>query len=557
MAEISASTVLARALRQQRIEHVFGVIGIPVNDVAPALQAEGIQFYGMHHEQGAAYAAQCLGYLTRRPGVCLTVSGPGSTNAVSALANAQANCWPLLVLSGGSDLSRRGMGDFEEMPQLEATLPYTKYSMIAQSAGRLPVYVEQATRAALYGRPGPVYVELPGDVITARVDEAEVQPATTVADPPRLQANADQIERALSALRSASRPLVIFGKGAAYSRAEDELRSLIELTGLPWLSSPMGKGLVPDDHPLSTAACRTFAIQNADLVLMIGARFNWLFHFGRPPRFAADLRVIQIDIEPEEIGHNVPAEIGIVGDARAVLGQLNAALRTQPWQFDGRDWLDQLDLERRKNVEKAEPLLESNDLPMSYYRMLRVIRDLLPADTFVTTEGAATMDISRQVLNTYEPRHRIDAGTLGTMGVGTGQAIATQIANPGSRVLALEGDSAFGFDAMEIEVAVRYRLPIVFVVANNNGIGGGPEELNYDQPLPPGCFVPNIRYEKIMEAFGGLGFYAETPEDFHRALEDAFASRQPCLVNVKINPGARRREQQFAWSTHAGATAHG
>lgn len=557
MAQIDGARIVARALKQQGIEYVFGVIGIPINDVAPAVQAEGIPFFGMRHEQGAAYAAQCIGYLTRRPGVCLTVSGPGSTNTVSALANAQANCWPMIVLSGGADLSHKGMGDFEEMPQIEATLPYTKYSMVADSAKRLPVYIEQAVRAALYGRPGPAYIELPADVITAWVDEAELQAAATVAEPPRPQAGPAQIEQALTALRSASRPLVIFGKGAAYACAEDELRQFIATTGLPWLSSPMGKGLVPDDDPLSTAACRTYAIQNADLVLMIGARFNWIFHFGRPPRFAPNLRVIQVDIAAEEIGRNVQAELGIVGDAKAVLGQLNRALASSPWRFDGRDWLGSLDEERRKNVAKAEPLLDSNELPMNYYRMLRVIRDVMPRDTFVTTEGAATMDISRQVLNTYDARHRIDAGTLGTMGVGMGQAIATQLANPSARVLALEGDSAFGFDAMEIEVAVRYRLPIVFVVANNNGIGGGPEELDYDQPLPPGCFVPNIHYEKMMEAFGGLGFYADTPEDFHRALEDAFASKRPCLVNVKISPGARRREQQFAWSTHAAPTAHG
>ena len=557
MAQVHAAQVLARALKQQGVEHVFGVIGIPVNDVAPALQAEGIQFFGMHHEQGAAYAAQCLGYLTRRPGVCLTVSGPGSTNTISPLANAQANAWPLLVLSGGSDLSRRGMGEFEEMPQIEATLPYTKLSLVAQRPERLPVYVEQAMRAALFGRPGAAYLELPGDVITSVIDEEAVERAHSVGEPPRPEATAAQIDAALAALRSAQRPLLIFGKGAAYACAEDELRRLVDLTGIPWLSSPMGKGLIPDDHPLSTAACRTYALQNADLVLMAGARFNWIFHFGQPPRFARDVRVIQIDIAPEEIGRNVPAEVGIAGDAKAVLAQINAALTAHPWRFSGDSWLQALDVERQKNVQRAEPLLDSNDLPMNFYRMLRVIRDVLPRDAIVTAEGAATMDISRQVLNTYEPRHRIDAGTLGTMGVGTGEAIAAQIANPNARVLALEGDSAFGFDGMEIEVAVRYRLPIVFVVANNNGIGGGPEELDYDQPLPPGCFVPGIRYEKIMEAFGGLGFYAETPEEFHKALEDAFAARQPALVNVRINPGARRREQQFGWSTHAGATAHG
>ncbi len=557
MGQLHAAQVLARALKQQGVEHVFGVIGIPVNDVAPALQMEGIHFYGMHHEQGAAYAAQCVGYLTRRPGVCLTVSGPGSTNTISPLANAQANAWPLLVLSGGSDLSRRGMGEFEEMPQIEATLPYTKLSLIAQKPSRLPVYIEQMMRAALFGRPGPTYLELPGDVITSAVEEDAVERASVVGEPPRPEATPAQIDAALAALKSARRPLLIFGKGAAYARAEEELRRLVASTALPWLSSPMGKGLIPDDDPLSTAACRTYALQNADLAVMVGARFNWIFHFGQPPRFAPDLRVIQIDIAAEEIGRNVPAEVGIAGDAKAVLAQFNAALAAHPWRFEGGDWLNALEMERQKNVQRAEPMLESNDLPMNYYRMLRVIRDVLPHDAFVTAVGAATMDISRQVLNTYAPRHRIDAGTLGTMGVGTGEAIATQILYPSARVLCLEGDSAFGFDGMEIEAAVRYRLPIVFVVANNNGIGGGPDELDYDQPLPPGCFVPGIRYEKIMEAFGGLGFYAETPEQFHKALEDAFATRQPSLVNVRINPGARRREQQFGWSTHAGATAHG
>ena len=551
MAELQGSTIIARALKQQGIEYVFGVVGIPVAVIAPALQREGIQYFGMRHEQAAAYAAQCIGYLTGKPGVCMVVSGPGATNTISGIANAWANCWPMIVLAGASDISRKGMGDFEEMPQIEATLPYTKYSIVAESPERLPVYVEQATRACLYGRPGPAYIELPGDIITAVVDEDDIAPAMTVKPAPRPQADPTAVEEALTALRSASRPLVIFGKGAAYSRAENELRRFIDQTGLPWLSSPMGKGMVSDDHPLSTAACRSYALQNADLVLLVGARLNWILHFGLPPRFAPGVRLIQVDIEPEEIGRNVAAEVGLVGDARAILGQFNRALDAKPWRFEGKDWLNALESERRKNIEKTEPLLESNEIPMNYYRMLRVIRDVMPRDTYVTTEGASTMDISRQVLNTFDPRHRIDAGTLGTMGVGMGQAIATQLANPKSRVLALEGDAAFGFDGMEIEIAVRYRLPIVFVVVVNNGIGGGPEELDYDQPLPPGCFTPGIRYDKIMEAFGGLGFHAETPEDFHKALEDAFASNQPCLVNVKISPGAKRREQQFAWSSAA------
>lgn len=549
MAELHGSQIIARALKQQGISTVFGLVGDPVSVVANTMQAEGIRFIGTRHEQGATFAAQCMGYLTGRPGVCMTVSGPGLTNATTGIANAWANCWPLLVLGGASELKQRGRGAFEEMPQLETVRPYVKWAAIPESAERLPVLVEEAVRTAMYGRPGPVYLELPGDIIEAMVEEDQIARAHTVPPPPRPLAPAEQIEQALASLRTARRPLAIIGKGAAYSGATAELRRFIEATGLPWLSSPMGKGLIPDDDALSVAACRTYALQNTDLVFLVGARLNWIMHFGLPPRFTEGLRLIQIDIVAEEIGRNVPAEVGMVGDAKAILGQLNKGLEAKPWHFGESDWLSSLEEEKQKNIEKAEPLLESNDLPMNYYRMLRVIRDLLPRDAYVVTEGASTMDISRQVLMTYDPMHRIDAGTLGCMGVGPGFALGAQVTHPDAVVLDLEGDSAFGFDGMEIEVAVRHRLPIIYVVVVNNGIGGGPDELDYDQPLPPSCFVPGIRYDKIMEAFGGLAFYAETPEEFHKALEDALAARQTALINVRINSGARRRPQQFAWHT--------
>ena len=549
MAKVQGSTVIARALKQQGVDVAFGLVGVPIAVIASALQEEGVRFVGTRHEQAAIYAAQCTGYLTRKVGVGMTVSGPGMTNAVTGLANAWANCWPLLVLGGASELSQKGMGGFEEMPQIEAARPYVKWAAVADNVARIPYQIAEAMRVALYGRPGPVYLELPGDIVETEIDEDQVLPANIVGPAPRPQALPEAIDQALAALRTAQRPLVIVGKGAAYSGAEDELRRFIDVTQLPWLATPMGKGLIPDDHPLSTAACRTYVLQNTDLVLLVGARLNWQLHFGLPPRFSPGLRVLQVDIAPEEIGHNVPAEVGLVGDAKAVMTQLNQALEAKPWRFGESGWMQALEREKQSNIEKVEPMLESNDIPMNYYRMLRVIRDLLPRDAFVVAEGASTMDISRQVLNTYEVRHRIDAGTLGTMGCGPGFALATQLANPDSVVLDLEGDSAFGFDGMEAEVAVRHRLPIIYVVVNNNGIGGGPEELDYDEPLPPNAFVPGIRYDKIMEAFGGLGFNAETPEEFHKALEDALKARQPSLINVKISPQARRRPQQFAWRT--------
>jgi 2-hydroxyacyl-CoA lyase 1 len=310
----------------------------------------------------------------------------------------------------------------------------------------------------------------------------------------------------------------------------------------------MGKGVVPDDHPLSVAAGRSYALQNADLVFLIGARLNWIMHFGLPPRFRKDVRVVQLDIAAEEIGTNVPTEVPLLGDARAVMTQMVAALEEDPWQVSASSpWWQALRKEIDEKRAATVPMLESTELPMNYYRPLQVIQDALPRDAIIVTEGASTMDISRQVLDNYEPRHRLDAGSWGTMGVGPGFAIAAQVANPGKRVIALEGDAAFGFDGMEVEVAVRHKLPITWIVFNNNGIGGGLTSLPADGPIPPNMFVPNARYDKVIEAFGGKGYHVETPEQFQAALQESFASGETTLINVTISTQARRRPQQFAW----------
>lgn len=550
MAQVDGGTVVAKALKSQGVKFVFGVVGIPVTTIAGACQREGITYIGTRHEQAAAYAAQAISYLTGTIGVAIVVSGPGMTNALTAFGNAWSNCWPMLLIGGASDLSQRGMGAFQEAPQVEIARPIAKWAQQETLTERIPQSIEAAIRTATWGRPGPAYLDLPADVILGSVDEEKVIYPPMAPPPPRPMSGQAEVDAAIAALKSAERPLVIVGKGTAISRAETEVQQFIENTGLPYLAAPMAKGVIPDDHPLSVGAGRTYALQNADLVFLLGARLNWMMHFGLPPRFNENVRVVQLDIAPEEIGRNVPAEVALIGDARAVMGQINAALAKEPWQFGKENaWRDGLRESIEKNRGTTEQMLNSDAVPMGYYRMLNELKEAMPRDAYVVSEGASTMDIGRQVLDNYLPRHRLDAGSWGTMGVGTGFALAAQLADPDKVVIDLEGDSAFGFSGMEVEVAVRHNLPIVFVVANNNGIGGGPSEMNRDKPLPPGSYVPNAHYEKVIEAFGGDGYFCETPDDFRKALDTAIAARRPSLITVMLDPRAQRRPQQFAWLT--------
>ena len=548
MAQIDGARLVARCLKQQGVDELFGVVGIPVTGIAAASAGEGIRYIGTRHEQAAGYAAQAISYLKGRIGACLVVSGPGMTNAISALGNAWANCWPMLLIGGSSNQALNHMGDFQAAPQVDLAKPFCKWVGQAERIELIPRYIATAVRHSISGRPGPVYLDLPGDVIASSVEEDELTYPARVEAPPAPQVDPAAVKEALASLKSARQPLAIIGKGAAWAGAEDQVRRFIEETQMPFLPSPMGKGVVPDGHPLSVAAARTYALQNADLVFTIGARLNWIMHFGLPPRFREDLRVVQLDVAAEEIGATVPAEAALVGDAKTVMAQMVAELEENPWQIAADNpWRQALDKERKAKQEATVPMLESDEVPMNYYRPLQEIQRMLPPDAFVVTEGASTMDISRQVLDNYEPRKRLDAGTWGTMGVGPGFAIAAQVANPDKRVIALEGDAAFGFDGLEVEVAVRHKLPITWIVFNNNGIGGGPANLPEGDSYPPNAFVPNARYDKVMEAFGGKGYHAETPQELRAALEESFHSGETTLINVSINPDAKRRPQQFAW----------
>ena len=549
MAEIDGATLIARSLKQQGVEHMFGIVGFPVIPVAFAAQREGINYIGFRNEQSASYAAGAVGYLTGRPAACLCVSGPGMIHGIAGASNAWSNAWPMILLGGANDSFQNGMGAFQEAPQVEAARPFVKYAARPDRVERLPYYVEQAVRSSIYGRPGATYLDLPNDIIVGQAEEDSVEWCPPCADPPRTQADPAAIERALDLLKGAERPLVIVGKGAAYARAEDEVRDFIETTRLPFLPSPMGKGVVPDDHRLSVASARSDALKNADAILLLGARLNWILHFGKPPRFRPDVKIVQLDIHPEEIGTNVPAEVGLVGDAKAIMGQLNSALEADPWSYAPETpWRQELAEAGAANKAAVEAMEQDHSSPLGYYRVLAEVREQVPRDALLVCEGSNTMDISRTVLPNYGARERLDAGTFGTMGVGLGFAIAAAVVHPDRKVVCVEGDSAFGFSGMEVETACRYQLPITFVIVNNNGIGGGVDDFDRSA-VPPMVYTPKARYEKMIEGFGGKGYYAETSEEFAAALKDALVQPVPTIVNVMIDPRAKRKPQKFEWLT--------
>jgi 2-hydroxyacyl-CoA lyase 1 len=551
MSKVDGATLIARCLKQQGVDYMFGIVGFPVGPIAAAAQKAGITYIGMRNEQAASYAAQAAGYLTGRPGACLVVSGPGVVHGLAGLANAQQNCWPMIMIGGASPTYQNGMGAFQEERQVQIASPFCKFAHAVEHVHRIPFYVEMAVRHSIYGRPGATYLDMPDDIILGEVDEEKVHEAAIVADPPRMQAMPEDIDRALNVLESAQRPLVIVGKGMAWSRAEGELRAFIERTQLPFLASPMGKGVLDDTHKLSVGAARSHALQEADVIFLMGARLNWIMHFGRPPRFNKNVRIVQLDIAPEAISQNVPAEVALVGDGRAVVGQLNKALASRQWFYPADTaWRVSMAEKSAANARQIQPMIDDNSTPTNYYRALKDISAWMPKHAVIIGEGANTMDIGRTQLPNSAPRLRLDAGSYGTMGIGMGFVIAAAVVHPDRPIISVSGDSAIGFSGMEMETVYRYRLPVKIVVLNNGGIGGGIAEFPEDRrQLPPRVLGIGARYDKMMEAFGGRGWYIEDPRELRGALDAAMAFDGPALVNVRLHHAAGRKPQQYGWHT--------
>jgi oxalyl-CoA decarboxylase len=531
------------ALKLNGLNTIYGVPGIPITDFGRMAQAEGIRVLSFRHEQNAGYAAAIAGFLTKKPGVCLTVSAPGFLNGLTALAHATTNCYPMILISGSSEreIVDLQQGDYEEMDQLAVAKTMCKAAFRILHAADIGIGVARAIRAAVSGRPGGVYLDLPaklfGQVMNA---DAGKKSLVKVIDPAPAQIPApDAIKRALDVLKGAKRPLIILGKGAAYAQADDAVRSFVEKSGVPFLPMSMAKGLLPDTHPLCAGAARSTVLKDSDVVMMIGARLNWLLSHGKGKTWgSAPKQFIQIDIEPKEMDSNVEIVAPVVGDIGSCVQALLDAMGSK-WTTPPADWINAVKTKREENVAKMAPRLMNNNNPMDYHGALGVLRTIIKErpDAILVNEGANTLDLARGVIDIYQPRKRLDVGTWGVMGIGMGQAIAAAV-ETGKPVLAIEGDSAFGFCGMEVETICRYNLPICVVIFNNNGIYRGTDVNPAGTDPATTVFVAGSRYDKMMEAFGGVGVNVTTPDELKRAVNAAMDSGKPTLINAVLDPAA-------------------
>jgi oxalyl-CoA decarboxylase len=533
------------ALKLNGLTTIYGVPGIPITDFGRMAQAAGIRVISFRHEQNAGNAAAIAGFLTQKPGVCLTVSAPGFLNGLTALANATTNCFPMILISGSSEreIVDLQQGDYEEMDQLAIAKPLCKAAFRVLHAADIGIGLARAIRAAVSGRPGGVYLDLPAKLFSQVMDaEAGAKSLVKVIDPAPAQIPAPAaVKRALDVLKGAKRPLIILGKGAAYAQADDAIRALVEKSGIPFLPMSMGKGLLPDTHPLCAGAARSTVLKDSDVVMLIGARLNWLLSHGKGKAWGEphSKKFIQIDIEPKEMDSNVEIVAPVVGDIGSCVSALLEGMGSK-WPSPPADWVGAVKSKKDENIAKMAPRLMKNSAPMDYHGALGALRTIVKErpDAILVNEGANTLDLARGIIDMYQPRKRLDVGTWGVMGIGMGFAVGAAI-ETGKPVLAIEGDSAFGFSGMEVETICRYNLPVCVVVFNNNGIYRGTDvNPSGGADVAPTVFVKDSRYDKMMEAFGGVGVNATTPDELKRAVNQAMDSGKPTLVNAVIDPAA-------------------
>ena len=536
--------LVIEALKLNGIETIYGVPGIPITDFGRMAQAEGIRVISFRHEQNAGNAAAIAGFLTKKPGVCLTVSAPGFLNGLTALANATTNCFPMILVSGSSEREVVDLqqGDYEEMDQLAIAKPLCKAAFRILHAADIGIGVARAIRAAVSGRPGGVYLDLPAKLFSQVMNaDAGHKSLVKVIDPAPAQIPAPAaVKRALDVLKSAKRPLIILGKGAAYAQADDTIRAFVEKSGVPFLPMSMAKGLLPDLHPQCAGAARSTVLKDSDVVMMIGARLNWLLSHGKGKTWGEphSKKFIQIDIEPKEMDSNVEIVAPVVGDIGSCVTALLDGMGAK-WPAPPADWISTVTSKRDENISKMAPRLMNNKSPMDYHGALGALRTIVKErpDAILINEGANTLDLARGIIDMYQPRKRLDVGTWGVMGIGMGFAVAAAI-ETGKPVLAIEGDSAFGFSGMEVETICRYNLPVCIVIFNNDGIYRGTDVNAAGSDPAPTVFVKGSRYDKMMEAFGGVGVNATSPDELKRAVNAAMDSGKPTLINAVIDPAA-------------------
>lgn len=538
--QVTGMYILAESLRRLGLMDVFGLIGIPVTEAAYAMQKIGINYYGFRFEQQAGMAAATHGYLTRKPGVLLTVSSLGFLNGLTATTNATVNCYPMIQISGASDptMVDMDMGTYEQLDQLNTARPLVKAAFRCSYAKDIPSAVARAYRAAVSGRPGGVYIDMTTPALAEIMNREDAEKLFyTPIDPytPVLP-NQDAVNRAVELLSTAKKPALLLGKGAAYAQVEDKLKELSDTYKIPYLAMSMAKGLLPDNGELSALSCRSTIMQDADVVMVVGARINWMLSFGRG-KWNKNMKFIQLDVEPTEIDRNVPIAAPVIGDLGLSLEAILNGLKGKTMQTDPQ-WVASLQTESKvKNAKFMERLKASSTLsPMTHWTALNAIKPVLESnpDVILVNEGANTLDDTRDTIDMSLPRHRIDCATWAIMGMGMGSVIGAAVAT-GKSVVAIEGDSAFGFSGMDFSTICRYDLPATVVIFNNGGIynGIGKNPSGSDAPAPTTLDI-NARYDKLGDAFGAKTYYVQTPEELGSALTEAIASKRPCLIDVQL-----------------------
>ena len=546
------------ALKLNGIDTVYGLPGIPITDLTRKMQTAGMRVISFRHEQHAGNAAAAAGFLTGKPGICLTVSAPGFLNGLTALTNATTNCFPMILISGSSEreIVDLQQGDYEEMDQLAIAKPLCKAAFRVLHAADIGVGIARAIRSAVSGRPGGVYLDLPAKLFS-QVMEATAGEASLIkvvdAAPAQIPGPA-AVARAIELLKNAKRPLILLGKGAAYAGADNAesdaaIKAMLENSGIPYLPMSMAKGLLPDTHPQCASAARSFVLAEADVVMLVGARLNWLLSHGKGKTWggekAASRQFIQIDISPTEADSNVAIAAPLVGDIASCVAEINKAMAAVKLPKANAEWTKTVFDKRDANVAKMAVTLQANPSPMNFHSALNVIKNTIKAnpDAILVNEGANTLDFTRSIVDMYKPRKRLDVGTWGIMGIGMGFSVAAAVTT-GHPVIAVEGDSAFGFSGMELETICRYNLPVCVVVFNNNGIYKGTDQNQSGgkgaggKDVAPTVFVKNARYDLMMQAFGGDGITANTPAELEKALNAAVASGRPTLINAVIDETA-------------------
>jgi thiamine pyrophosphate-dependent acetolactate synthase large subunit-like protein len=534
MATLRGEQIIARCFQQEGVDTIFFMMGGPTGGTAGACLDLGMQGIYVRHEQAAAMMAHAYARVTGKPGICIAPMGPGVANLVTGLANAWADASPIIAIGGSAPMRGWTLDTFQEMDQVPMMKPIVKNAFRVDLGYRIPEYISIAFREALDGKRGPIYLDLPGDILSGKVEEDKINwvegnyrtDARPAGDPAL-------IRKAIDLLVGARKPLILTGSGVLWGNAEKDLQDFVEATGIPFFTTPQGRGVVAEDHQRSFPAARSTAFREADVILVIGARANSMLSFLRAPRFSPDAKFINVNVDGREIGHNRAAEIGIIGDAKIVLQQLGAEARGR---FNGKEesaWVAQLGAKHRSNMERSAPLLHSDATPIHPLRLCNEVKDVISRDTILVVDGHEILNFARQSIPIYNARSSLNAGPHGCMGVGIPFGIGAKVAAPDKPVVVLSGDGAFGWNGMEMDTAIRHKLNIVVVLSNNGGFTSRQTGGNVGRDLG------FQRYDKMVEALGGYGEFVEKPDGIRPAIERAMKAGKPALVNVCTDPNAQ------------------